>query len=260
MKQDLGPLGTIDVLTDPELREALGHHFTQQVREWYRGIDYLGFAGGGNGTSTITLPISPEQGYTWDVKLVSAQLAAPGELSVYPGDNPTVAPIGVTSTSSFAGNPTTASGTFAAAGNGSASLPANSPITGFTISWGTVTTGNTVTITVTNTVTGQTLTYADTLAVGQNNAFTVTYPSGGIPAAAGQQITVTVTGNVNSPAGSIVVTGAPVASTDYDTVVKWSSQQVVIKDGRNITLASTQIINNWRVMVKQVPTEMQGKL
>lgn len=259
MKQDLGPLGQIDLLTDPELRESLGHHFTQQVREWYRGIDYLGFAGVGNGTGVITIP-GPNQGYTWDLKLVSVQLAAAGQVSAYPGDNTNVAPLHTATTSTFSGSPTTANGTFTAAGNGSASLPVNSAITGFTISWGAVSTANTVTITVTNTVTGQTLTYAAALAVGQNNAFSVSYPSGGIPAALGQQITVTVTGNTNSPAGTIVVTGAPVVSSDFDVVLRWSSEQAVIKDGRNITLSATQVINSWRLMVKQVPTEMQGKL
>lgn len=259
MKQTLGPLGEINMLTDDELKETLGHNFNRMVREWYRGIDYLSFAGAGNGTSLITLP-GPDQGYTWNLKLASAQLAAAGELSVYPGDNANVAPIGVTGTSSFAGTPTTGNGTFVAGGNGSASLPVNSAITGFTVSWGTVSTGNTVTITVTNTVTGQTLTYAAVLAVGQNNAFSVSYPRDGIPAAAGQAITVTVTGNINSPAGTIVVTGSPVSASDFDVVTTWSSNQVVIKDGRSITLSSSQVINNWRLMVQQVPTEMQGKL
>lgn len=149
MKQDLGPLGTIDLLTDKELRESLGHHFTAQIREWYRGIDYLGFSGQGNGTSTLIIP-GPQQGYTWNLKIASAQLSAAGVLSVYPGDNNTVAPIGVVTA---------------------------------------------------------------------------------------------ITNFVNN-----------------DAVITWSSNQAVIKDGRNITFAASQIINTFRLMVQQVPTEMQGKL
>lgn len=149
MKQALGPLGEVDFLTDRELRESLGHHFSQQIREWYRGIDYLGFAGQGNGTGQITIP-GADSGYTWDIKLVSAQLSAAGNLSIYPGDGINVAPIG----------------TIAA------------------------------------------------IAVGAN----------------------------------------------FDAVYRWSSEQAVFKDGRNFTLLSGVTILNWRILVKQVPTEMQGKL
>jgi hypothetical protein len=149
MKQSLGPLGEIDMLTDHELRESLGHHFSAQIREWYKGIDYLGFAGVGNGTGTLTLP-GPNQGYTWSVKLVSVQLAAAGILSVYPADNVNVAPIGV--------------------------------------------------------------------------------------------IASTVNGANN------------------DAILTWSSNQVIFKDGRNLTLFSAQTILNYRVLVVQTPTEMQGKL
>jgi hypothetical protein len=94
MKQDLGPLGMIDMLTDKELRESLGHHFSAEIREWYRGVDYLGFAGVGN-SNTVTVA-GPDSGYCWSLKLVSAQLAVAGELSVYPGDSVAVAPFGNT--------------------------------------------------------------------------------------------------------------------------------------------------------------------
>ena len=97
MKQDLGPLGMIDMLTDKELRESLGHHFSAEIREWYRGVDYLGFAGQGNGTGTFSIP-GPDSGYCWSIKLVSAQLSAAGTLSVYPGDSNTVPPFGSSAT------------------------------------------------------------------------------------------------------------------------------------------------------------------
>jgi hypothetical protein len=93
MKQDLGPLGVIDLLTDSELRQSLGHHFSAQVREWYRGVDYLGFYG--QGPVTQVLVAGPDSGYCWSLKQVSVQLSAAGTLSVYPGEVTTVAPLGV---------------------------------------------------------------------------------------------------------------------------------------------------------------------
>lgn len=149
MKQDLGPLGSVDLLTHSELKETMGHSLSAQVREWYRGIDYLGFAGQGNGTGQISVP-GPAQGYAWDVRLVAVQLSAAGTLSIYPGDTNGVAPVGVA----------------ASVANGTAN----------------------------------------------------------------------------------------------EVVYQWSSESNVMKDGRNITLVSASVILTWRVLVKQVPTEMQGKL
>jgi hypothetical protein len=149
-KNDFGPLGTVDILTSGELRETLGHQMSHTIREWFRGIDYVGAAGPGNGTGLISIPAS-EQGYTWSIRLVGAQLAAPGALSVYPGETSGfVAPVGV----------------------------------------------------------------VQSVANGSLN----------------------------------------------ECVVMWSSEALVIKDGRVITLLSSQTILNWRILAKQVPTEMQGKL
>lgn len=148
-KQEFGPLGSVDILTHNELKDALGHNISHQIREWYRGIDYMGTAGPGNGTGLLTVPCA-EQGYTWDIKLVSAQLSAAGSLSIYPGDTNTVAPVGVIAS--------IANGTF------------------------------------------------------------------------------------------------------NECVFRWSTNQLVLKDGRAITLFSNVTILNYRIMAKQVPTEMQGKL
>lgn len=150
MKQDFAGLGVVDLLTDKELRATLGHHFDYAMRDWYRGLDYMGFAGPGNGTSTVTIQ-GPDSGYTWSVKLASAQLVTGGFLSVYPTDGATnVAPLGT----------------------------------------------------------------GPTDAVGTNN----------------------------------------------DAVIRWGSNQAVIKDQRSITFLGTSAILNWRLLVLQVPTEMQGKL
>jgi len=151
MKQDLGPLGVIDLLTDSELRQSLGHHFSAQVREWYRGVDYLGFYG--TGPATQILVPGPDSGYCWSLKQVSAQLSAgSGALSVYPGENTNVAPLGI---------------------------------------------------------------------------------------------------------GTIVTNGA-----NFEAWLTWTSNVAVLKDQRSLTLwaGGTTLINNWRVLVKQVPQEQQGKL
>jgi hypothetical protein len=150
MKQDLGPLGSADFLTQQELHDSLGHHFSAQVREWYRGVDYLGFYGAGPAT-LVTVP-GPDSGYVWSIKLASAQLSAAGALSVYPGDATNVAPFGT----------------------------------------------------------------ATAIAQG----------------------------------------------TQFEAMFTWTSNVVVLKDQRNLTLwaGGTTTINSWRVLVKQVPAEMQAKL
>jgi hypothetical protein len=104
------------------------------------------------------------------------------------------------------GYPVTATGSFAGAGNGSASLPANASLTGFTVSIGVAGADNAPTVSVTNAL-GGTLTYT----VGNNGnaqlplvqAFNPALPV----AAAGDQIEVAWTGATGTPAGDIVVTG-----------------------------------------------------
>lgn len=156
-RQPLGPngqMGSLDVLTSSELREAMGHGIDTYIREWVRGLDYVMYSGPGNSTSQITLPVAPEQGYVWSLKYVSAQLTVAGALSVYPGDGINTAPMGVAT------------------------------------------------------------------AITQN-----TFSSG------------------------------------FDAWVTFSSNQGIIKDGRNITLfAGGSVILNWRILALQVPAEMQGKL
>ena len=57
----------------------------------------------------------------------------------------------------------------------------------------------------------------------------------------------------------------PIASIASDpanqAIATWSANQVVIKDSRVILFSCTAAtINTWMLRVKQVPTEMQGKL
>jgi hypothetical protein len=151
MKQNLRAGGAIDLLTKEELSDAMGHQFDAAIRDFYRGVDYLSFTGNGNNTSTFTLPDSPSAGYVWSVKLVSAQLSAAGQLSVYLSENNQTAPVHSV--------PSTANGTL------------------------------------------------------------------------------------------------------FEAVARWSSEQLVIKDGRVITIYSAAgNILNWSLRVRQVPAEYQGKL
>lgn len=149
MKQDLGMLGSVDMLTAGELRQELNSRFGSFIREWYRGEDFLAFYGTPN-ASLVTIP-GPDSGYVWSLKLASVQLSAAGALSVYPGESSNVAPLGV----------------------------------------------------------------AASIVNGTNN----------------------------------------------EAVITWTSNVVVLKDQRAITLfAGSQTILSYRLTVKQVPAEMQGKL
>jgi len=92
MRQEIRS-GYLDVLTKSELQETMGHSVDGIVRDYLRGVDYLQFSGVANGGNTFTIPNSSESGYTWSVKLISAQLSAAGELSIYPASSTNVAPI-----------------------------------------------------------------------------------------------------------------------------------------------------------------------
>jgi hypothetical protein len=77
MKQDLGPLGMIDLLTDKELRESLGHHFDSIQRDWVRGIKLIRLPigvgqsdGDGNQIAPVIIP-GPQSGYVWDLKRIT---------------------------------------------------------------------------------------------------------------------------------------------------------------------------------------------
>lgn len=86
--------GVLDIPSKEELSEAMGHSFSANMRSWLEGIDYVQYAGVANGANTFTIPESPESGYTWSVKLISAQLSGEGQLSMYLSENNAVAPIG----------------------------------------------------------------------------------------------------------------------------------------------------------------------
>lgn len=63
--------------------------------------------------------------------------------------------------------------------------------------------------------------------------------------------------NTVAPIGN----GNGFTNTNNEAIMTWSANQVVLKDSRQITLfASLANITNYLLAVKQVPTEMQGKL
>jgi hypothetical protein len=74
MKQDLGPLGAVDLLTARELNESLGHHFDLLMQRWYRADKFMrvplvtGTASGG--VLNIVSTVGPAQGYAWDIGLL----------------------------------------------------------------------------------------------------------------------------------------------------------------------------------------------
>jgi hypothetical protein len=76
VKQDLGPLGQIDLLTSGELKEAIGHRLDSYVRDWVRGIKVIrlpvtyGETDSGGNILPVVIP-GPESGYVWDVRRIT---------------------------------------------------------------------------------------------------------------------------------------------------------------------------------------------
>jgi hypothetical protein len=88
-KQQLTAGGYLDILTKDELKEALGHDFSHDIRELYRGIDYLTFVGNAGlvGANSVTLPWMPDSGYCWSVKIASVQISTSSPFSVHIGSD-----------------------------------------------------------------------------------------------------------------------------------------------------------------------------
>lgn len=103
--------------------------------------------------------------------------------------------------------PDQAQATAAAAGNATATLPVGAQLTTIAITWGNVVTANNVTVTIANLQGGNSLVDNVALAVGANPMYLRTFSSGPLVPAAGQAITVTVTGNANSPTAVITAVG-----------------------------------------------------
>jgi hypothetical protein len=92
--QRLAAGGYLDLLTKDELKETMGHSLDASIVKWYRGVDYLSFVGVASAnTGTFTIPYTPDQGYTWSIKLVSFTLSAAAQPSIFLGTDTTQAPI-----------------------------------------------------------------------------------------------------------------------------------------------------------------------
>lgn len=95
MKHTIGSY-VLDLLTPGEHKQNLDDVFNRFLVDRYRGVDYLAFAGLGDGKSTLQVP-GPRSGYVWALQLVSVQCsAAITSLSVYFGENTTSAPVAYT--------------------------------------------------------------------------------------------------------------------------------------------------------------------
>lgn len=231
MRQQITANGYLDFLTKSELDNSLGHSLDSAVRDLYRGIDYLQYAAQGNGTGLITLPYSPESGYSWSIKLVAAQLAPS---TTTPSPNTPAVPasgVAVQNTNLYPVNVTISGGTLTAVA-----------VNGITVGTG-----------------------DGTYLVPSGAAISMTYSVAPTWAWAGIATTNTP---ILSVYPSTVNTVAPIAAIpatinggNVEAVQTWSSNAAVLKDSAGITLyCATANINTWRIMVEQVPTEMQGKL
>lgn len=235
MQQKLAAGGYLDLLTKSEVTESMGHSLDDAVVKWYRGIDYLGFMGGtGNPAPNIfTIPDAPESGYAWSVKLIAVQLSGTPAA-------PTVSTPAVPASGANVQNPN--------------AFPVNVTITGGTLTNVTV---NGVTVGTTD----------GTYLVPSGGTISVTYtvaPTWQWTVPAGVNTPVPVLsaylGSTNTVA-PFKSSAATLNGSLYEAFLTWSSEQVVIKDGRQITLScATLPITNFLLMVKQVPIEMQGKL
>lgn len=147
---------------------------------------------------TLSVIYSDQDSNTFNLVPVATQIGAGETFTTY-GDLASV-----TSVQPVTIPPATA--TAAAAGNATATLPVGASLAGIVINWGSVAVANSVTITVANAQTNGSLVWNVALATGQNSPFiqNFTVP---LQAVAGQAITVTVTGNANSPTATIAAYG-----------------------------------------------------
>lgn len=104
-------------------------------------------------------------------------------------------------------SPVTATGSFAAAGNGTATLPLGAAITGFDVTIAAPAAANTIVVTVTG-AQGGTLTYQLPSTASAIEPLSIRFPAELQPATPATAIAVTATGAAGTPAGNIAVYGA----------------------------------------------------
>lgn len=229
MKQHLhSHLAPIDVLTRVELEESMTHQMDTFIRDMYRGVSYHEENGNGDGAHTIVVQ-GPESGYAWSVKIVAAQLTAiAGPVPSQPAvPASTVAQQNVNSypvqvvVSGGAATVTTVNGVVVGAGDGTFVVPAYGSI------------AITYSVAPTWVWSNASASSPDTLAVylGDN---LITAPIAAVPAIA--------------------------AFGSYYSIQRYTSNVVVLKDSRTLTLASSNGIFAYKLISKMVPAEMVAKL
>lgn len=191
---ELDVFGSICLQLGDQLKGMRGDmRRTRQQAIDARGIDHSCRAAGivpASGTLVLDLG-DPAVGREWAIrqlKFSDANLLAP----------------------STPGTATSASGSFAAAAAGSASLPAGASIAGFTVTMAPEATAVSGTVTVTG-VTGGTQSYTITDGPA-GGLLTVTFPAPLPPTSSATQITVNVPAITGGGAGSIVITGITAAT------------------------------------------------
>lgn len=221
-------LAPIDVLTRLDVEEMLNTRMDSFIRDWYRGEIFMEVNGNvlaGQTQFTINGPVS---GCSWSLKTLS--VVVNGLASTTPAVNALV--LGASPSTSYNNN----------------SVGVNVTVTGGTVS----------AITVNGTNTGAT---SGTFFVPAGGTIGVTYtvaPSfttAGIAVTSSPFVTIFEGDNTQlAPLGTTqVVNGA--------AVYQWGSNSAVIKDQRNLTVITTAgTFGNYKLTLKQVPSEMEGKL
>jgi hypothetical protein len=221
-------LAPIDILTRVELEETMTTKMDTYIRDLYRGVSYHEENGNGDGAHTIAIQ-GPESGYAWSVKIVAAQLTAiAGTVPSQPAvpastvaqQNTNAYPVQVVISGGTATS-TSVNGVVVGAGDGTFVVPA----------YGSISVTYSVAPTwVWSNVGGST---PDNLAVylGDN---LITAPIAAVPA-------------------------LPAFGSFY-AIQRYTSNVVVLKDSRTLTLASTNGIFAYKLISKMVPAEMVAKL
>src|SRR3984957_7924549 len=227
MKQHLhSHLAPIDVLTRVELEETMTSKMDTYIRDLYRGVSYHEENGNGDGALKIAIQ-GPESGYAWSVKIVSAQMTA------IAGTVPS--------------QPAVPASTVAQQNTN------NFPVT-VVISGGTATSTS---------VNGVVVGGGDgTFVVPAFGSISVTYsvaPTWLWTGVASPDTLAVFLGD-NLITAPIAAVPATPAFASFYSVQTFTSNVVVLKDSRTITLASSNGIFAYKLISKMVPAEMVAKL
>lgn len=102
MKQQLGGIGVLDVLTKSELEDALGHKIDGILRDMYRGVKLMRIPISRVTATVVTFTLpsgiggtevpGPEQGHIWRIQRIvvaSSSLTDTAKYILYTGSDPT---------------------------------------------------------------------------------------------------------------------------------------------------------------------------